>query len=610
MCGIAGIVTAGPIDSPALGRMADAMASRGPDGEGVWQGEGVGLAFRRLAIIDLHERSNQPLHLGDLHLVFNGEIYNYIELREELRLLGHRFVTDGDGEVLLHSWAQWGEAALERLNGMFAFALWDAAGRRLSLAVDRFAEKPLFYAQDAERLMFASSVWALRAADPSLGTPDPVATERFLALGKTPQLPATFYADIRRLPPAHLGVWTPRAGLEIRRWWEPRQVDVPRDPSAAAEQLGSLLTDSVSLRLRSDVPVGTSLSGGVDSSSILALTSRLSPGHDRHAFTATFPGFARDEWRFAEEAARAAGVGEHHAVVPAMAELFEDLPALVADQEEPFGSTSIYAQWRVMRRAREEGVVVLLDGQGADELFGGYDGIAGWALRSQGARAVLAGLMRDRRVAESLGVAYLSGRAPAALARRYRLRAASPYVDPEVARSAAAYEAEAHVDWSNGSSPLRRELLTQAFRTSLPHLCRFADKDSMAFSVEVRLPFLDPRVVEFALALPPELVWRAGTTKWLLRRAMRGLVPDLVLDRRDKIGYETPQERWFGSEAGRAAVAEILLDHDSRDAHTRREVERDLASGSWRDTAGIWRAVNVELWLAALRAAPAPVLVP
>jgi asparagine synthase (glutamine-hydrolysing) len=589
--------------------MADAMARRGPDGEGIWHDDEAGLAFRRLAIIDLHGRSNQPLHLGDLHLVFNGEIYNYIELRAELRGLGHRFVTEGDGEVLLHAWAEWEEGALERLNGMFAFAVWDGARRRMTLAVDRFAEKPLFFAEGIEQLLFASSVWALRAADPSLGTPDSVATERFLALGKTPQLPATFYADIKRLPPAHLAAWGPDAGLAIRRWWEPRRVEVPSDASAAAERLASLMSDSVSLRLRSDVPVGTSLSGGLDSSSILALTSRLSPDSSRHAFTATFPGFARDEWAYAEAAARSAGVTEHHAIQPAMEELFDDLPALVADQEEPFATTSIYAQWRVMRRAREAGVVVLLDGQGADELFGGYAGIDGWVLRSQGPRAVLGGLIRDRRVAESVAVAYSNGRAPAALARRYRLRAASPYVDPSVAWAAASYAAETHVDWSAGSSPLRRELLTQTFRTSLPNLCRFADKDSMAFSVEVRLPFLDPRVAEFALSLPPEFLWREGATKWLLRNSMRGLVPDAVLDRRDKVGYETPQDRWFGSEEGRARVAEILLDDDARGPHARREVERDLESGGWRDTAGIWRAVNVELWLAVLRAAPTAVLV-
>ncbi len=585
------------------------MARRGPDGEGTWHDDGVGLAFRRLAIIDLDERSNQPLHLGDLHLVFNGEIYNYIELRAELKRLGHRFVTEGDGEVLLHAWAQWGEGALERLNGMFAFAVWDAGRHRLTLAVDRFAEKPLYFADGPGRLLFASSVWALRAADPSLGTPDELATDRFLALGKTPQLPATFYADVKRLPPAHMAAWTAATGLTMRRWWEPRPVDVPRDANTAAEQLASLLDDSVALRLRSDVPVGTSLSGGIDSSSILDMTARLSPAHDRHAFTATFPGFARDEWAYAEEVARSAGVTEHHAVEPTMEELFDDLPALVADQEEPFGSTSIYAQWRVMRRARESGVVVLLDGQGADELFGGYGGIDGWVLRSQGMRAAVGGLLRDRRTAESLAVAYANGRAPAALARRYRLRAASPYVEETVARVSADYAAEAHVDWSRGSSPLRRELLTQAFSTSLPHLCRFADKDSMAFSIEVRLPFLDPRVAEFALSLPPEFLWRDGTTKWLLRRAMRGRVPDLVLDRRDKVGYETPQERWFGSSEGRERVAEILLDAGSRGPHVRAEVARDLEAGAWRDTPGIWRAVNLELWLAALRAAPSEVLV-
>jgi asparagine synthase (glutamine-hydrolysing) len=603
------MVRSGAVDVPALGRMADAMARRGPDGEGVWNDDDAGLAFRRLAIIDLDERSNQPLHLGDLHLVFNGEIYNYIELREELRGLGHRFLTEGDGEVLLHAWAQWGEAALERLNGMFAFAVWEAARRRLTLSVDRFAEKPLFFVEAADRLVFASSVWALKAADPALGSPDPVATERFLALGKTPQLPATFYADIKRLPPAHLAVWTPSTGISMRRWWEPRRVEVPQDPASAAEQLASLLSDSVSLRLRSDVPVGTSLSGGLDSSSILAITSQLSPEHRRHAFTATFPGFARDEWGYAEAAARSARATEHHAVQPTMDELFDDLPTLVADQEEPFGSTSIYAQWRVMRCAHEQGVTVLLDGQGADELFGGYAGIEGWALRSQGVRATVAGLLRDRRAAESVGVAYMSGRAPAALARRYRLRAASPYVHPNIARAAAGYAAEAHIDWGAGSSPLRRELLTQAFQTSLPHLCRFADKDSMAFSVEVRLPFLDPRVAEFALSIPPVLLWREGTTKRLLRDAMRGRVPDVILDRRDKVGYETPQDRWFGSEAGMARIAEILLDAGASAGHVRAEVERDLGAGAWRDTPGIWRALNVELWLTALRTVPTMELV-
>ncbi|MDQ3768403.1 MAG: asparagine synthase (glutamine-hydrolyzing), partial [Actinomycetota bacterium] len=391
MCGIAGTVGTRP-HPPALARMAGAMVHRGPDGEGAWHDERAGLAFRRLAIIDLHERSSQPMHLGALHLVFNGEIYNYVELREELRGLGHAFVTEGDGEVLLHAWAQWGEGALDRVNGMFAFAVWDEARGRLILATDPFAEKPLFFARTSGGgLAFASDVRALRELDPELGRPDEQALRDFVALGTLPSLPATAYAGVSRLPGAHLGRW--EAGrLELRRYWEPRRVAVPADPGEAAAHLRALLTDSVRLRLRSDVPVGTSLSGGLDSSIIAALCAQLAPDGVRHAFTATFPGFERDEWPYAQQAAGAARVACHHAVRPRAGELLDDLEALVADQEEPFPSTSIYAQWRVMRAAREAGVIVLLDGQGADELFAGYPASTGAALVAGGPRALGRGL--------------------------------------------------------------------------------------------------------------------------------------------------------------------------------------------------------------------------
>jgi asparagine synthase (glutamine-hydrolysing) len=600
MCGIAGIAGAGASDDGALGRMASAMAHRGPDGQQTWSDGDVGLAFRRLAVIDLHERSNQPMHHEQLHLVFNGEIYNYIELRDDLRRLGHQFVTEGDAEVLLHAWEEWEGQALGRLNGMFAFAVWDARTRRMTLATDRFAEKPLFFHHADDRLMFASDVRAMRAADPTVAVPDHHATSHFLALGTMPTLPATFFADVQRLPPAHVARWTPDGALEMRRWWEPQAVDAPRDINAAADRLGELLRDSVTLRLRSDVPVGTSLSGGVDSSSVAAVISETAADYSRHAFTATFPGFERDEWAYAEAAASAAGVLSHHAVSPQMDDLLDDLPALVEAQEEPFGSTSIYAQYRVMRAARETGVVVMLDGQGADELFGGYPGIEGCALRSLGAWAALRALIRNRRLAETIGIAYLAGRAPQALVRSHRLRCASPYVDPAVAREAAD-EAYVALDWTPAGSPLHRELFTQTFQTSLPNLCRFADRNSMAFSVEVRLPFLDPNIAEFALSLPTELIWHDGVTKRALRESVRGLVPDVVLNRRDKVGYETPQEAWFGSETGRACLSEILLDRATPDHFLRSEIERDLSAGKWRDTAAIWRAVNVALWLAASR---------
>jgi asparagine synthase (glutamine-hydrolysing) len=606
MCGIAGTVGT-RTDPPALARMAGAMVHRGPDGEGAWHDDRAGLAFRRLAIIDLHERSSQPLHLGPLHLVFNGEIYNYLELREELRSLDHTFHTEGDAEVLLHTWAQWGEGALDRVNGMFAFAVWDDSRARLTLATDPFAEKPLFFARAgaAGGLVFASDVRALRELDPALGAPDEQALRDFVALGTMPSLPSTAYAGVERLPGAHLARW--EAGhLLIRRYWEPGWVEVPADTTEAAARLRELLTDSVRLRLRSDVPVGTSLSGGVDSSIIAALCAEVAPEGVRHAFTATFPGFERDEWAYAQEAARAARVARHHAVRPQAGELLEDLETLVAQQEEPFPSTSIYAQWRVMRAAREAGVVVLLDGQGADELFAGYPSSEGAALLAGGPRALGRALRSDPRGAALGALAALgTEHGPQALARRHRSGLASPYVVPAAGRAAASAVPPAPT-WTPSGHPLRRELLRQAFRTILPNLLRFADRDSMAHSVEVRLPFLDRRVAEFALSLPPRLLVRDGERKALLRDAFRDVVPAAILDRRDKVGYETPEARWFGEPAARARFGELLLDRTSlsRGWYDRAALERDVREG-WRDVAGLWRAVNAELWLRSLDGRPA-----
>lgn len=577
------------------------MIHRGPDAEGIWRDAEVGLAFRRLAIIDLDERSNQPLHLGGLHLVFNGEIYNYVELRAELRGLGHMFETEGDGEVLIHAWAEWGEDSLERLNGMFAFAIWDAGPRVLTMAVDRFAEKPLFFHRTQDGILFASDVRALRAADPAIGVPDENAAARFFALGAMPVLPATFFADVQRLPPAHVARWSQSDGFSTRQWWEPEVIDVPGDVRTAAIALRGLLRESVALRLRSDVPVGTSLSGGVDSSAVVAVSSELAGEHRTHAFTATFQGFDRDEWRYADEVARAARVICHHAVRPQVQELFDELPALVAAQEEPFGSTSIYAQWSVMRAAREAGVVVMLDGQGADELFGGYPGIEGWALRSLGLPTSLRAISRDRSKVEAVARAYGAGKMPRAIARLHRLRHVSPYVSRWLASEVSAHTEQPTLDWSTTGSPLRRELLNQAFRTSLPQLCRFADRDSMAFGVEIRLPFLDYRIATFALSLPTDFLWRSGVSKFVLREAFRGIVPESVLARRDKIGFETPESAWFGSDVGRARVAEILLDEGTKGPWVRAEIERDVIAGTWRDTSSIWRAVNVALWLDAAR---------
>jgi asparagine synthase (glutamine-hydrolysing) len=598
MCGIAGTV-GGPRPDPAvLARMAQRMVHRGPDSEGIWHDEVAGLVIRRLAIIDLDDRSNQPFHHGPWHLVFNGEIYNYRELRDELRALGHRFETEGDGEVLLRAWVEWEDGALDRLNGMFAVAIWHDERRELILASDPFGEKPLYWAGDCSRLAFASDIRALLEVRADLGAPRADAIAPFLALGWMPPIDRSFFADVARLPGAH--ILRVRDGrIALRRYWQPRRVDVEPRYDACAERLRELLLDSIRLRLRSDVPVGTSLSGGIDSSAVVCLSAQIAGDHRRHAYTARFRGFERDEWRYADVVAQAAGVVEHHSVEPQAADLLVDLERVVVSQEEPFGSASIYAQWRVMQAARQSGVTVLLDGQGADELFGGYVSATGWAIRSQGPAAVARGLASPA-ARKPLLLALGAGTLPKLAARLYRRRGASDYAAAALQHDAASSELPTP-DADGFASPLARELLRQTLFTRLPDLLRYADRSSMAHSREVRLPFLDRRIAEFALSLPAGFLYRDGLTKAILRDAVRGLVPQTILARRDKIGYEPPQARWFSEPAFVARICEVLLDSQARARgyYDSAAIEADARAGRWRDPNGIWRALNLELWLSA-----------
>jgi asparagine synthase (glutamine-hydrolysing) len=596
MCGIAGTAGGKP-DQDQLERMALTMRKRGPDGQGVWHDDRAGIAARRLAIIDLHERSNQPLHLGPLHLVFNGEVYNYKELREELRALGHEFETEGDGEVLLHAWAEWRESAFERLNAMFAFAIWDDSSGTLTLASDPFGEKPLYYALAGDRIVFASEIKALLHDPEVTARPADATVSDFLIREALPPVDRSFFAGIERLPAAH--VLTFRNGrARVRRYWEPARVEPPAVYEDAVAELRDLLRDSIRLRLRSDVPVGTSLSGGVDSSTIVMLSSELAGDHTRHAFTARFPGWERDEWTYADEVARRAGVVEHHATEPTVEEVLGDLPQLVLDHEEPVGSLSIYAQWRVMQVAKAAGVTVLLDGQGGDELFGGYPATRGWVLRS-GSRRVLLSSLGDssarRALVDSLGFDYL----PDAARRAHRRRTASPYVSAHVVDAAIAAPIDRAAPWFRRGTPLQQQLVTQSFETSLPGLLRYADRSSMAWSREVRLPYLDRRIAELAFSLPADFDYRDGVSKRILRDVGRGLVPDSVLDRRDKVGFEPPQKTWLQDERFRKFIGEVLLDPRARarGLYDAAAIERDLRAGVWGDHAALWRALNVELWL-------------
>lgn len=572
MCGIAGVISTASVVPDALPTALAALTHRGPDGDGIERFDATGarcaLGHRRLAILDLSPAGRQPMASADgrAWIVFNGEIYDYLELREELAKLGHSFKTRTDTEVLLAAWTQWGPEMLPRLNGMFALAIWDGPRSLLFLARDRFGEKPLHWKEDGTSLVFASELRAIRAFE-RVGQIQPSRIDdawlyRFLQFGRVEADDATMLEGVRRLPPGHCMTVYAREGrleADTDRWYDLAKarahVRVPSDP---AQTFRDLFDDSVRLRLRSDVPVGTSLSGGIDSGSIVTtMSALLDPSGTQHTFTCRMEDPALDEGRYSSATAAAARAHLHE-IRPAAEDLRRDFDALVAAQGEPFQSASLYAQWRVFERAKQEGVTVLLDGQGADEILAGYGIFTAVAAGREMSRGRLAAA---RRILEAAPVNVRAQ--TSAEAKQYALRgllrgaigrAAERWRMPRGSASAAIVSEDARRRFGRPER-LRPELGAGSwldawlrFATTegpLQMLLRFADRNSMAHSREVRLPFLDHRLVELCFALPDE--WKIGDrwTKRLLREAMAGRVPDEVRLRREKIGFEAPDVLWL-----------------------------------------------------------------
>jgi asparagine synthase (glutamine-hydrolysing) len=613
VCGLCGIVALDrPAESETVARMAEALAHRGPDGVGAYSEQGVALGFRRLAIIDLSHAGDQPFASDDgrLQLLHNGEIYNYRELRHELEARGHRFRSATDTEVVLAAYHEWGERCVERFNGMWAIALWDATRRTLFCSRDRFGVKPFYYRLDGGRFAFASEPKAFRA-DPGLRLePDLGAVRGFLDhdLGEPPE--RTYFAGIRRLPPAHSLTFGPD-GLRIWRHWRLELRDPP--PGNAAETVRELFLDAVRLRLRSDVPIGTCLSGGLDSSAIACVVDHLlrneaenarPVGERQRTFTAWFPDSGFDERPYAEavvERTRA----EPHWISFEAGELVEALPAIVEAQDEPFRSTSIVAQWFVMREAAKAGLTVMLDGQGGDEVFAGYHGFFGPRfadLLGRGRLRELAAEVGGYRALHGVGALRAAAVvaqpfAPTALKRRARsLLEGGTLAHPELRR----HVANGAANGSPFDDRLRRRLQLILTREGLPELLRYEDRNSMAHSLEARLPFLDYRLVELAFSLGAHELIDRGRTKSVLRRALADLLPPVVRDRTDKLGFVTPEGRWLRGPLGELAAdvfaSRSFADRGFVDAPAaRRRLERhrrgDVEAGF-----ELFRALSSELW--------------
>jgi asparagine synthase (glutamine-hydrolysing) len=513
----------------------------------------LAFGFRRLSILDLSPAGHQPMASpdGKCWIVFNGEIYNYRELRNELRQRGHQFATTGDTEVILAAYREWGESCIEQFNGMFAFAIWDSAARKIFVARDRFGEKPFHYIYLPNRLFaFASEMKALWAAGVAGRRIHDQTLALFTQYGQVDIGEQTIYEDIVRLPQAHCLTLTADGRLRKWRYWDidPRVRTEGWSDARFAEEFRELFTNSVNLRLRADVPVGSSLSGGLDSSTVVSVVNRLLPETAvPKTFSARFDDPTSDEGKWMDVVTRSERI-ERYDVWPTAEQFFAELADVFWHQEEPFSSTSVYAQWSVMRLAKEKGVTVLLDGQGADEMLAGYHSyfseMTDDLINSLDIRGYLKWrkdclAMYGQAVPASLRRS-LSQRAPQPLRRlKHSLQRgrSSSLVEP--------VEMDCPREFRNVSN-LRKHLWWNTTRAGLVELLRYADRNSMAHSREVRLPFLDHQLVEFVFKLPDRLLIRDGWTKWILREAFRGIVPLVITDRVDKIGFMPPQQQWLG----------------------------------------------------------------
>lgn len=627
MCGIAGFINKNGEDADVqkLKRMTDAVAHRGPDAEGQLCEGNVALGHRRLSIIDLSEDGRQPMESTDGRFVitFNGEIYNYKELKEELSACGAVFANDTDTEVIIEAYRRWGVDCLERFNGMWAFVMFDRSQQELFISRDRFAVKPLYILDRKDLFMFASEPKAIIAAEPEENIPDLVQVYRFLKSGIPEDIDErSWYENIKQFPAAFYGIYSLKTNsLQVNPYWQPdveqfkkKWID-GRDPIATFKEL---FDDAVKIRLRADVEVGTCLSGGLDSSAIVGCCKKRH-GVTMRTFSSCYEDKSCDEKDFIDSVNRFTGAKP----VP----IFPDeklVPFVKAFQEinknhdGPAGGASLYSQYRVFERVGQQ-VKVVLDGQGADELFCGYGGALKLALRRQAKTASRASMVKilQNVISENsfLDISQLSTELG------IRVLGIDFYTD--WVRRVKKEKAERNAQW-RGRLPFTKSFsaliqdqptlsvgrqsddeitqwcLNSLLITFIPHLCHNEDGNSMNFSVEVRMPFLDYRIVEFALALDSSYKVKGIWQKWIVRKALREYLPVKVRRRRSKMGYPAPFFRWLKESEEKDEFREIIFSFAERNMVPLETIEARYTahmSGKANTELILFRYLVLELWL-------------
>lgn len=604
MCGIGGYVAFPAANPKSLESLRLAIAHRGPDDVGAWSEDDTGLVHCRLSIIDLSAAGHQPMvsHCGRFVLVFNGEIYNFLELRKQLESEGQAFHGGSDSEVLLAAFQRWGDRCVDRLNGMWAFAIWDRQRKRLFASRDRLGKKPFYYVLRGHGLAFSSEIKGLLAAGYIDARPDLQSLADFAAERVSDHGERTFFAGVKQILPGHAMTWE-SGRLSFQHYWNVAAHAIAAGrPAPAAEEVLHLLNDAIRLRLRSDVPVGTLLSGGLDSSAVTCLAAR--GGHDELVALCTIdPDYPVKE---AEGVQHVLAANPNVRLIedkPHLENFLEDLPACLWHQEEPFADASMVAHFRLMRMARKAGIKVLLTGQGADEIFAGYPGFL---------IIHLSGLIRSGHLSEAARFAknlLRSGQGnnlsqlpgyllPNALRQLLRTRRAQRSVDwlvPE-ARCVSNTVASGFANPKNDAVVSAQMDCLQA--RTLPGFLHYEDRNSMAHGVETRLPFLDYRIVECMISVTGADKLSQAQTKAILRKTVEASVPAAIINRLTKEGYPAPLGRWLQTAPTgtwdtwiRAVRACPMIRFDRWASH-----HTALKAGNARSVAPTWRGLVIALW--------------
>jgi len=566
MCGFFGIYDPGGINSMPAALLKGISASirhRGPDDQGYFSDSNTTLTFNRLSIIDLTRAGHQPMSSpgGDIHLVFNGEIFNYIELRTSLQAKGHRFISESDTEVILHAYREYGVKCLSHFNGMWAFALYDANKKRIFCSRDRFGIKPFYYTVRDSTLTFASEIKALLKAGIK-AEPDNAQVYRYLALGQLDVDDKTMFSNILQLPPAHFLVYEDHQ-VRIEKFWhldnEKKSGPGTIKPEAVLEHFRELFFNAVNIRLRSDVPIGALLSGGLDSSAIVSVIHKLARENkiplNIKTFTASYSEKSIDESHYAAEVVRKTGIQNVLVYPNEKGELWQDIEKVIYHQDEPPLTMTAFAHWYLMEEIHKQNIKVIISGQGADEMMAGYvEQFCGFFLADLLAKGSFGrffhetqslndkSLLPYRLILAQLFKAFLSRNIANIFKSLFREKAVQ-HLEYDFVKNY--WRSFSPAPEMKHYSRLNQQLYRAFTVESLPRILHYEDRNSMAFSIEQRVPFLDYRLVEFIFSLSNSQKMANGIGKVILRRALKGVMPDAIVNRYSKLGFTVPQQRWI-----------------------------------------------------------------